>query len=414
MSQTLGADFYKNNRLKLREIFGAETPIVLSANGLIQRSRDDDAYLFHQDSNFLYLTGLHEPDLILVMDDKNEFIILPEKDQRHLDFTGPIDKKKLAATSGISEILAEEDGFKKLAAVLNKTKRVASIRPSDIYSKTYNVYSNPSGRTLIKKIKKLSPGARLANIAPTLVDMRVIKQPAELKAIEKAINHSGKALQLISDNFDKMASESDIEAELAYYQAKNRLGSAFAPIVANGTNACTLHYQNNDSKLDKKQITLIDTGYIYGGYCSDITRVICKKPSKRHKAVYEAVVSIQEYAFSLLKPGVEPNEYEKSVAKFAGEKLQELGLIKKIDSESVHKYYKHRTSHFLGIDVHDDGDYSKKFEENMVITVEPGIYIAKENIGIRIEDNVVITKNGCKNLSNSISKNLESIRMVSV
>jgi Xaa-Pro aminopeptidase len=151
-------------------------------------------------------------------------------------------------------------------------------------------------------------------------------------------------------------------------------------------------------------LLLIDVGAEFNHYAADITRTIAvsDKVSKRQRQVYESVHDVQQFAFGLLKEGLELRSYEEQIEHYMGEQLRVLGLISTIDKESVRKYYPHSTSHFLGLDPHDVGDYTLPLQENMVITVEPGIYIPEEGIGVRIEDDVVITKESYRNLSDNL------------
>jgi len=155
-------------------------------------------------------------------------------------------------------------------------------------------------------------------------------------------------------------------------------------------------------------LLLMDVGAQYQYYAADLTRTVAlaSQPSKRQQQVYNAVAEAQDYAYSLLKPGVSLHEYEGQMEEFTGEKLRELGLIKTIKHESVRKYFPHSTSHFLGLDVHDSGDYDLPLEPGVVMTVEPGIYIPEEVIGVRIEDNILITADGNQNLSSRLPREL--------
>ncbi|MFT7615928.1 MAG: Xaa-Pro aminopeptidase [Candidatus Woesearchaeota archaeon] len=178
---------------------------------------------------------------------------------------------------------------------------------------------------------------------------------------------------------------------------------AYQPICASGKNACVLHYITNDSVIDQQKPILLDVGAEVCGYDADITRTI-NITTKRQEAIYTAVLAVQEFAISLLKPGVYLKEYEQKVREFMGRQLITLKLIKKATPKAIAELYPHGTGHFLGLDTHDVGDYKKPLAAGMVITVEPGIYSKKEGIGIRIEDNILITKTGCKVLSAMIPK----------
>ena len=169
-----------------------------------------------------------------------------------------------------------------------------------------------------------------------------------------------------------------------------------------------MHYLKAEAPLKTGELLLLDIGAEYTGYSADIARTISLggNPTRRQKQVYDAVLDVQEYAFTLLKPGIVLQEYEKQIETYMGEKLRELGLIKTIDSDAVRHYFPHRISHFLGLDTHDVGDYEHPIEPGVVITVEPGIYIPEEGIGVRIEDDVLITAEGMVNLSAQLPRAL--------
>jgi Xaa-Pro aminopeptidase len=208
-------------------------------------------------------------------------------------------------------------------------------------------------------------------------------------------------------------------AEITRQRIKMQLENAYEPIIAGGINAATLHYVKNNAPLDKKSLLLLDIGLKYHGYCADITRTVAFDPdinapdkrgtAKRQQEVYDAVLAIQEYALGLLKPGVILKEYEKRLLERMGAELKKLNLIKNQDEDNIRRFYPHSTSHFLGIDVHDAGAYDRPLEPGMVLTVEPGIYIKDEDLGIRIEDDIVITDEGNRILTDKLPKNLCSL-----
>ena len=396
------SSFFTNNRSELLKKSAGFTPIVIGANGLVQRTRDDEVFPFEQDGNFWYLTGISEPDVILVMGESEEYLILPERNDRHKVFSEQIDKDRLKKISGINKIYEYDEGWEKLAVSLKKSKNFSTITPPEEYLDTYDVYTNPASRSLVKKILATNSGLHQKDLSKEIISLRMIKTDEEINCIRKAISYTGEILTRISENITQYKNEHDIAADLNDFYFRNKLNYAFMPIVAAGKNATILHYKSNKDPIGKKTSVLIDTGVKFNNYCSDITRTIIKDPNARQKAVYQAVADTQAYAMSLLKAGVQMKDYETKVAKFIGSELQKLGLIKEITNESVRKYYPHGTSHSLGIDVHDPADYSLPLKPGMVITVEPGIYIPEENIGVRIEDNVLITKDGIEDLSSSI------------
>ena len=184
---------------------------------------------------------------------------------------------------------------------------------------------------------------------------------------------------------------------------------SYDPIIASGRNANTLHYTKNNSLIHKNRFLLIDMGVRYQKYNADITRTVVEKPSKRQIKIYDAVIAIQEYAFKNLRPGISLIDYEKLMQKFIGEKLRELGLIQSISSETVREFFPHAMSHFVGVDVHDVGDREKELMPGMILTVEPGIYIRDEELGIRLEDMILITDKGNKILSSKIDKKIDKL-----
>ncbi len=402
-------EFFRGNRKKLRELFLGTAPIVITANGLVQKNADETLE-FAQDSNFWYLTGLNEPNLILVMDKNREYIIVPEYSEIHDFFDGKISYDTVKNISGIEDCYSDKDGWKILSSRIKKTKHVATLAANPKFIAAYGMYSNPARESLINKLKELNPSIELLDLRAHLMNLRVVKQSSEIEALKEAINITVNTLKPImrQKRLDKYEHEYEIEADITSgFRSKGAAKHAFTPIVGSGINSTIIHSTLNNSKIEANLPIVIDVGARFGNYSADITRTIVPgKISKRIRSIYEAVLSAQNYAISLLKPGVILEDYEEEVEHFIGEKLRELGLIKIIDKENVRKYFPHMVSHFLGIDVHDVGDYKKPLVPNMVITCEPGIYIPEESIGIRIEDDILITDDGCEILSSNLPREL--------
>jgi Xaa-Pro aminopeptidase len=238
----------------------------------------------------------------------------------------------------------------------------------------------------------------------------MIKQAAELEAIQLAIDITAAGIKEATkaSKLKNYAYEYELEAELTRNFRMRGSGHAFEPIVAGGPRACTLHNVANSGKLSADELVLMDVGAEIEHYAADITRTISLNgsPSRRQQAVHAAVLEVQEFALGLLKPGILLKEYEQQIEHFMGEKLRELGLIKIITHDGVRAYYPHATSHFLGLNVHDVGEYDRPLEPGVVMTVEPGIYIASEGIGVRIEDDVLVTPKGPKILSSKLPRDL--------
>lgn len=401
------SSFFKENRERLKGLFTGTAPIVLTANGLLQRN-NDATYSFRQDSNFWYLTGLEDPDIILVIDKSKEYLIVPGRSDSREAFDGHLDVEALQKRSGIQEVLDEKSGWKQLDARLKKVHHVATLAAPAAYVDAHGFYTNPARRRLVRLVKQANPNLELLDLRPHLTRMRSIKQDQELAAIKQAIALTANTLKkLQKKGFQKYTHEYQLEADITAGFRKSGSGHAYTPIVAAGSNACTLHYVSNNAEIPADGLVLLDVGAEISNYAADITRTYAvNEPTKRQLQVWEAVSAVQQYAFDLLKPGVLMQEYEKQMEHYMGEKLRELGLIKTIEHDAVRKYYPHATSHFLGLDVHDIGDYERPLEAGMVLTVEPGIYIPEEGIGIRIEDDVLITETGIEVLSDNLPRDL--------
>lgn len=399
------AEFFKQNRLKLRKLFGGTAPIVITANGQLQRSADTP-FLFRQDSNFWYLTGIDEPGIVLVIERDSEYLITPEQDSRHVVFDGAIDIEAMRKTSGINEVVPAGEAWKRLGKRLKRVKHVATLEPAPAFLTGQQMYTNPARFHMLELIKAQNPDIQILDLRSHFSNMRSIKTKPEIDAINYSIYHTNKVFNLIKRRLSSYRNERDIMADVQHYAAKHGLGFGYDPVIAGGENALTLHYIKNNSPIRPKEPILLDIGLSYSYYSADISRTICAQPSKRYLQVHAAVEDVYDFAVSELKPGVLMAEYEQKVEQFMGEKLRELGLISIINKDEVRRFYPHSSSHFLGLDVHDVGDYTQKLKPGMVLTVEPGIYIASEGFGIRLENDVVITKTGNKVLSSKLPKNL--------
>lgn len=409
MGERFSSEFFSANRQRLRELFTGTAPIVMTAAGWLQRG-GDSGFKFVQDASFWYLTGIEEPDITLVMDRDREYLIVPGRSSNREAFDGRVDDDSLVQISGIQTVYDEKNGWEKLEGRLRKVKHVATLAPPPAYLEGYGLYTNPARAALVQKLKSHNHELTLLDIGPHLMRQRMVKQPAEIEAIQAAVDVTiaGFKDTLKPAKLAKYGYEYEIEAELIRgFRRRGATGHAFDPIVASGPRGCTLHYLANNSPLAADEMVVMDVGAEVDHYAADITRTVSLgSPSRRQQAVHAAVLEAQQFAFELLKPGTLLKDYEQQVEQFIGEKLRELNLIKSISTESVRAYYPHRASHFMGINVHDAGDYERPLEPGVVVTVEPGIYIPQEGIGVRIEDDVLITDDGLKILSDKLSRAL--------
>jgi Xaa-Pro aminopeptidase len=409
MKSYFNNEFFAGNRARLRELFTGTAPIVIAANGLLQRGADSP-FAFRQDASFWYLTGINEPDVLLVMDRDSEYLIVPARDHNRQVFDGAIKWEELSRCSGIKTIMSDEDGWQQLGNRAKKVKHIATLPPAPTYLEHYGMYTNPARAVTVQRLKTYNIDLELLDIGPHLSRQRMIKQAAEIKAIQQAIDITVDSLKvaLTPAKLKKYGFEYELEAQIGYgFRGRGAAGHAFEPIVASGPRACTLHNVANDGRLARGDLVVIDVGAEVEGYAADITRTVSLgPPSKRQQAVHAAVLEAQQFAFSLLRPGVSLKQYEQDVEHFIGEKLRELGLIKTISQKNVRKYCPHAISHFLGLNVHDIGDYDRPLGPGVILTVEPGIYIPKEGIGVRIEDDVLITEQGHAVLSDKLPRDL--------
>jgi Xaa-Pro aminopeptidase len=407
MRETFGSEFFAGNREKLRQLFTGTAPIVITANGLLQRG-GDSSYPFHQDANFWYLTGIEEPDIILVLDKDKEYLLVPPREANRATFDGAVDNTSLIHRSGIRMVLDTHEGWRQLGARLKRARHVATLAAPPAYLEQYGLYTNPARSALIKKLKECNEDIELLDLSTHLVHLRMVKQPIELGAIQAAIDSTIDTLKEVTkpSKLAKYAHEYELEADITRgFRKRGTSGHAFEPIVASGARACTLHNVANNGAFASDELVICDIGAEVDHYAADITRTFSLgTPGRRQQAVYDAVAEVQDYAKSLLHPGVVLKEYEQQVEHFMGEKLRTLGLIKNIERGEVRTFYPHSTSHFLGLNVHDVGDYTHPLEPGMVLTVEPGIYIPKEAIGVRIEDDVLITEDGITCLSERLPR----------
>lgn len=399
-------DFFSTNRRKLVSRLDNQV-IVISANGLLQSS-GDMTFPFKQNSNFWYLTGINEPDAVLVINGSDEFIILPSRDKTRIVFDGDIDINLIAEISGISDVLAEKQGWQRLASLIKQAKSLCTVLPPQLYVKQAGLYTNPAAARLRKRLKSIKSDLVFNDLRQILADMRVIKQVPEIEAIQTAINITVDAFAEVFVCRQDYKFEYQLEAALENgFRSRGAREPAFPSIVASGQNACTLHYNSNNHKLNDEDLVLVDAGANYEHYSADLTRTFAiGMPTAQQQAVFDAVIRIQSFAIGLLKPGLSLSDYIKQVDECTLEELRSLELVKKNDQQALRKYFPHSVSHFLGLDVHDGRGWDKPLTAGMVLTVEPGIYIPQQGIGVRIEDNILITDDGNRILSAKLDKKL--------
>ena len=399
MTDLFTSDFFTNNRKKLQEETSAQI-IIIAANGLLQRSADT-TYPFRQDSNFWYLTGVEEPDYLLVITEDEDFLIAPKRGEHRDQWDGSIDKKAIKQLSGIGKIEEHHAGWIRLDLLLKKHKKAHTVTPAEAYFDHFGFYSNPARATLLSALAK-HRRLELVDIRKCIAGLRQVKLDPEIKALQMAIDITSISLKNVKKKLESYKSENQIVADITRdFIRRGADNHAYQPIVAAGANATTIHYIKNNHAIESGELVLFDVGAEFNNYSADISRTYAtSQPTKRQQDVFNAVKTVQQKAMDLLKPGVDMKKYEQDVDAIMAKELKKLKLIDDLtDKKKLKKYYPHLTSHFLGLDTHDSADYTKPLVAGVVLTVEPGIYIPEEGIGIRIEDDVLITDDGIKVLS---------------
>jgi Xaa-Pro aminopeptidase len=407
MSTFFSADFFRQNRERLIRERPELSLFIISANASLQSSADM-SYRFRQDSHFWYLTGLSIPEATLVIDVKKSqsILLVPEPNDYVSTFDRKVSLTELKKISGVDVTYWYNTGWTELEKRMKHIRRYGMTMPHDQYIETYAMYANPARANLEKNLLRSFSASEAVDIRMTLARMRQQKQPQEIQAIRQAIAITKKGLEAILTMTH--SAEYEVEAAISYaFRANGALGHGYEPIVAGAERACLLHYHENQASLQSGDALLIDTGAVYEQYTADITRMFSiGEPSERYKAVYEAVKGVAKDCATYLKPGITMRQFSDFAEQKIGEKLLLLGLISSINQQQIRQYYPHSISHFLGIDAHDAGDYDQPLSENSVITIEPGIYIPEEKLGIRLEDDYLVTATGAENLSAAISQEI--------
>jgi Xaa-Pro aminopeptidase len=381
--------------------------IVLSAYTAMQRS-NDMAYAFEQEANFWWLTGIEAADWQLIVDGTRgkSWLVAPEVSGSHEIFDGSLSAEKAQKISGVDAIVSQDEGASLLRDLAKKHSVVYTIGEHP-HAEYFDFSLNSAPKKLHELLERTFNSVQ--GCRKELSQLRAIKQPEEITRIKKAIALTTNAFEEYKNQLDSMQYEYEVEAYFShYFRSRGAKGHAYDPIVAGGKNACTLHYVANDTRLKKRELLLLDIGARAEGYAADITRTYAfGEPTKRQRAVHAAVQTAQSRIIKLLKPELSVEHYQREVDKIMTDALLSLGLMKSAtDQDSYRKYFPHAISHGLGVDVHDSLGAPRTLQPNMVLTVEPGIYIPEEGIGVRIEDDILITPTGHKNLSARLSTDL--------
>ncbi len=409
-SMQIDSSFFSGNRQALLKAL-PHSLIVLSAHCELQKSRDV-AYPFEQENNFWYLTGINEPNWQLVIDGKKQksYLVTPKLQESRALWDGALSAEDALRISGADNIVAHDELSGLLKKLQSQHRMVYTLLPQIELKQHFDFLLNPAPQLQTKQLKSTFKDVR--DCRRELSKIRAIKQPVEIAMIQKAIDVSVEGIKRAMRDLPQYSYEYEFGAELSkQFLLHGGQGHAYDPIIAGGAHACTLHYKNNNAKLIKKTWLLFDVGARYERYCADISRTIpLGSPTQRQLAVYEAVKRVHDVAVSLLTPGQSVEDYYTQVEAAMGEELCRLDLIATPDAPEMRTFFPHAISHGLGLDVHDALGQAETFAEGMVLTVEPGIYIPKEQFGVRLENDIHITANGPVNLCKDLPNDIESLQ----
>ena len=402
--KALDKTFFHANRERVIELLKGSVLIVPSYASM-QRS-NDTAFRFEQEANFWYLTGISQPDWWLIIDSKraHSTLVAPTVDDVHALFDGTLSAQDARTISGVDEIIDAADGMARLRHVARTHRLVYMVdQPSREH---FNFTLNPAARDMREQLTRLFETVQ--DFRPKLATLRAIKSAEEIAAMQAAIDLTIEGFEQVRERMQTYKYEYEIEADFTHvFRGRGADGHAYDPIVAAGDHACTLHYIENNGKLKKGSLVLLDIGARACGYAADITRTYAYgTATKRQKAVHAAVAQAQAECIDLLAPGKPVATYIEAVDDSMSAALARLNLVTDSRDERYRRYFPHAISHGLGIDVHDALGKPTVFVPGMVLTVEPGIYIPEEGIGVRIEDDILITETGHRNLSAKLSTSL--------
>lgn len=422
--QSIDKELFINNRKRLLKELTSDSIVVVNSNDIMP-TNSDGSMRFRQNSDLFYLTGIDQEETVLVLcpdfPDKKyrEVLFVRETNDTIAIWEGhKYTKAEAREASGIQTVLWTSE-FHKLFNTMMLMGNVQNVYLNTNDHYRADIVMETREARFVKWCREKYPLHAYQRLAPILHKLRSVKSSLETAALQKACDITEAGFRRILSFVKPGVTEYEIEAEFAHEFLRSRSrGFAYEPIIASGADSCVLHYIENKKVCKDGDMLLLDVGAEYANYNADMTRSIpvSGKFSKRQKEVYNAVLRIQRGAMKLLKAGVVYFDYHKEVQKITESELIKLKLIDKTDVKNQHpdkplfmNYFMHGTGHQLGLDVHDVGNMYHKMQVGQVWTVEPGIYIKEEGLGIRIENNVVITKTGLKDLMKNIPVEAEEI-----
>lgn len=419
---TIDSLLFSSNRERLYQLMQPKSVAILNANDLMPTNADGTMG-FRQNSDLFYLSGIDQEETILILfpdhpDPKlREVLFLRETNEHIAVWEGEkLTKENAEAISGISTVFWTHQFEAMMRNIIFEAERV--YLNTNEHTRNDSVVETRDSR-FISQFKQQYPLHRLDRLAPLMHHLRAIKHPEEVRLLQNACDITQAGFERLLNFVKPGVTEYEIEAEMLHeYVRRGSRGFAYSPIIASGKNACVLHYIQNDQVCNDGDVLLLDCAAEYANYNADLTRSIpvSGRFTKRQAEVYDAVLRVFKAAKSMLVVGNVWDDYHREVNKIMESELKGLGLLTDHDIKNQNpdwpaykKYFPHGTSHFLGLDVHDVGNKYRRFEAGMVFTCEPGIYIREEGLGIRLENNILITANGNIDLMENIPLDREHI-----
>jgi Xaa-Pro aminopeptidase len=395
------------NRAKFVSQMKAKSIAIFNSND-VYTTGADSTLPFEQSSDLFYLSGADQEETILILfpdatDNKHKEILFVRETNDHIAVWegAKLNKEQATQTSGIETVYWLSEFDKVFFDLMTETETIY-FNTNEHYRQSVEMETRED--RFIKMVKDKFPAHSWAKSFPIMQDIRGVKEPEEIALLQTACDITEKGFRRVLGFVKPGVMEYEIEAEYMHEFLRNRSkGFAYTPIIGSGYNACVLHYIENNQACKDGDMLLMDVGAEYANYSSDMTRTIPVNGrfTDRQRAVYNAVHRVKDEATKLLVPGTIWADYHVEVGKIMTSELLGLGLIDKADVQNedpkwpaYKKYFMHGTSHHIGLDTHDYGALKTPMQAHMVFTVEPGIYIPKENMGIRLEDDVVIQAKG--------------------
>ena len=417
---------YIHNRERFVKAMQPNAIAVFNSNDIFPISADS-TMPFQQHRDILHLSGVDQEESILVIapnaskPEHREILFLRETNAHIAVWEGAkLDKKQAFETSGIKTVYWLNDFDRVLKELMSE---VGSIYLNSNEHLRADTTVETREDRFIKKVKADYPAHQTLRSAPLMHEIRSVKHSIEIDLMQKACDITKAGIERLLKFIKPGVWEYEIEAELLHeFLRKRSRGFAYTPIVASGANACVLHYIQNNGQCKDGDVILLDVGAEYANYASDLTRSfpVNGRFTQRQKDVYNAVLRVKKASEKMLVPGTMLAEYHKEVGKLMEAELLGLNLLDSTDIKNqdpnwpaYKKYFMHGTSHYIGLDTHDVGPWNKPMKAGMVFTCEPGIYIPEENLGIRLEDDLVVQESGAPlNLMGSIPIEADEIEEI--